>query len=1018
VTGPQIQFDTRAGDDRLTINMNGGDLLKTVTYDGGPNGATGDKLSTIGGSFGTVTHNLTGPNAGNFALAGTGVQYTNVEPVVTIGSAATGLVFNLSPNATDAILGDFGAAGDGVSQLRFTANSLMDIIFPNPSGSLTINAAGGSLIELRTMDAGFNPGAMTFSGLATDVFRLINAGALPDATAITIDVSAGDGAATLDMNNITETIGSLAGQGNLSLGSGTLTTGGNGGTTTFSGLITGSGGITKVGAGTQSIQGSGTTNNTVSGLLLVNGGQVDLGTGFTGDGAWKGNATINSGATLRLTQGNIIANGSDFTINTGGTLNMNGQTDVIGNIAGGGNITNNSNGTGVVLDDLGVNAIFSGNITGGGGLFLRSTLTNGSQTLSGTVSFGTVKVASKSATENTTLVLNGAMATIVSYSIGENANGNRQGHVNQTGGSIVTVSGAFRLGHWPNGVSTYIFDSGSLSLTGTPSGVVNPGGVGEQNGVIYLGVDGTGTFTQTGGDVSAHGVVLDARSNTTGTDTLTLNGGTLTLGASGIKTGNLDANTTIQVNLGGGTLRASANWSSTRPMTLTNAVLATLDAAGGNLVLAGTTVVNVSGATRIGVSPGSQTGIPGTQPGSGTLTVQDTAALTSDHMRFGENNAPNVPGMTAVLNQTGGTVTTTGNSGENAAIRLGHWPNETSTYNLSGGVLQIQGAGNDLAIGTDGTGIFNQTGGEASSDGVAVNHRNTNGAATFTVSGGTYTVGARGIFTAGGPAAVNVGGSGGTIKAGASFSSSLGMTLSGSGANAATFDSNGNSITLSGALGGAGGLNKNGVGSLTLSASNNYSGDTAVNAGTLLVTGSTAAGSAVAVNNTAILAGNGTVGGTVNVANGATLAPGLTAGTTTAIFNVGNSQPNTLAFVSGANFNVELKGLTAGSQSAQRSDRRLGVRLRRLRHDSRRHRSSRQRRYAGRLRRHVCRSSECEQVARPDPDRNQLDDSRRDVGRRHRRGDAVAKYIVSDDRREFAIRFDSDFGSQPDAHDH
>src|SRR5262249_14942740 len=46
-------------------------------------------------------------------------------------------------------------------------------------------------------------------------------------------------------------------------------------------------------------------------------------------------------------------------------------------------------------------------------------------------------------------------------------------------------------------------------------------------------------------------------------------------------------------------------------------------------------------------------------------------------------------------------------------------------------------------------------------------------------------------------------------------------------------DTNGNNTTLSGSIGGTGGLTKNGLGTLTLSGSSTYSGATSVNLGTL-----------------------------------------------------------------------------------------------------------------------------------------------------------------------------------------
>ena len=72
---------------------------------------------------------------------------------------------------------------------------------------------------------------------------------------------------------------------------------------------------------------------------------------------------------------------------------------------------------------------------------------------------------------------------------------------------------------------------------------------------------------------------------------------------------------------------------------------------------------------------------------------------------------------------------------------------------------------------------------------------------------------------------------GGTMQfAGAGIASALPISLQGAGG---TFDTNGNNAVLSGMISGSGSLTKIGIGTLTLSGSNTYTGGTFVNAGTL-----------------------------------------------------------------------------------------------------------------------------------------------------------------------------------------
>jgi len=109
-------------------------------------------------------------------------------------------------------------------------------------------------------------------------------------------------------------------------------------------------------------------------------------------------------------------------------------------------------------------------------------------------------------------------------------------------------------------------------------------------------------------------------------------------------------------------------------------------------------------------------------------------------------------------------------------------------------------------------------------------------------------------------------------------------------------------LNIGGVISGATfGITKVGAGTTTLSAASTYTGQTTVSAGTLLVNGSLAGGSAVSVASGATLGGSGTINGTTTILSGGTLSPGTSPGLST----MGSTTLNT-----GSDFVFELIGNT------------------------------------------------------------------------------------------------------------
>ncbi len=247
--------------------------------------------------------------------------------------------------------------------------------------------------------------------------------------------------------------------------------------------------------------------------------------------------------------------------------------------------------------------------------------------------------------------------------------------------------------------------------------------------------------------------------------------------------------------------------------------------------------------------------------------------------------------------QSGGTNDLTSGGG---SLNIGYYSGTVGTYNLSGsGILSacIE------SIGSSGTGTFNQSGGTNT----ATNAFLLGTAGTYNLTGGALIV--PGIQ---GTGVFNLGG--GTLVVRSVFSTSQAIVLSGSGGNG-NIDAGGYSVVLAGALSGSGGLNIIGDGTVTVTASDTYTGPTTINGGKLIVDGSLV--SLVTVN------GGGTLGGTGNLASitvnsGGHLAPGNAPGTLTLA--------GSLTLLSGAKMDYELDTpldsdmvlMTSGASQSQR----------------------------------------------------------------------------------------------------
>jgi rhamnogalacturonan endolyase len=361
------------------------------------------------------------------------------------------------------------------------------------------------------------------------------------------------------------------------------------------------------------------------------------------------------------------------------------------------------------------------------------------------------------------------------------------------------------------------------------------------------------------------------------------------------------ATLTGQVNVNAGTLRFLSGSSMTASTVSVAASGGLLDISGGTFTATGNTTVNGNGGSLI------------VNSGAGTFAAVATNNTTNGLIRVNGGTftatSINIPRSSDATPSFGfGFVVTGGSAAVNGTVGIGT-NNSWGSMSVEGGSLSVTGAITvaNLAGSTRG-GQMRVTGGNFVSsntvDGIVM-VRAAGNVATAAFTGGTSTVEK---FTLGFNAAVNAGsstitvnggalylGSGAFVKNGtAAFTSAinlqsgiLGAKADWSTAQPLTLPAGGNialkaadaadlphDIALSGAISGAGGFTKTGLGTLSLLTANSFTGPVAINAGTLRVNGSTAAASAVAVNATGTLSGSGTVGGSITLNASGAISPG------------------------------------------------------------------------------------------------------------------------------------------------
>ncbi len=550
-----------------------------------------------------------------------------------------------------------------------------------------------------------------------------------------------------------------------------------------------------------------------------NGGGTndDWSTGTNWDGgaapASAPDTTLEFGGVTRLTP-NADAPWSlgGMTFNTGA-----GSFTITGSgleLADGGFVTNNSTNTQTIANSsINLPGVSTWD-TSGGDLYVSSAIT-GNQVffdVSGSVvktGAGTLTLAGANTYGQGTTVKSGTLA-IVTGGVVDNGQAYANVYVGETSGDVGAIvvdggelhTGGLRIGD-AGSTGSVVMSDGILSSSNQIliGGAFGGGGVGNFEvhggnistfGTTFIGYIGTGTMTMTGGTwVSQNGVSVGASG---GTGTFVVSGGTLAF----------DGGTSIDVG-SSLTVSGSANYTH-EGMSIDGSFL--LD--GG--VVTGTSGVIIGGVATVNSGTWTQSsGVSVGVFGSGTLNVNGGYVSTSS-----AGPADSLVGVEGdgIINITSGTWAHAGTLDVGGFYFEGFGAfGGNAVVTVSGGLMDVGGT---LSIGAGtGTALINISGSSGNRGVVAANR----------------------IVKGSGTATLNL--NGGVLRAKANESDFLSGFAAGDvtiGADGSTIDTQAFSIGIATALSGTGGLTKVGSGTLALSGSSSFKGDTHVSEGTLLLT--------------------------------------------------------------------------------------------------------------------------------------------------------------------------------------
>jgi len=741
------------------------------------------------------------------------------------------------------------------------------------NGPLNVNSSGYGFYKRGTGSLVLNAAALSGNlGLQVQGGTVICGVANCIGSNAILPISAG---AKVVLNGYSQTVANLTGAGTVTNGSttlATLTVTDNAAVAyTFSGVLGGAGtndnnlALAKAGTNTMILSG---TANTYTGGTSVNGGTLRV-TGTTGTPTGTGALTVNTAGTLDGTGTipgpvTVSATGGSITpgVSSAGTLNLTsltfagtgtlnfkpGATQL--NVTGSNGLTV-SGAAGSVVINIGTTPLTAG--------IYHLVSHNGGIQGTGLSAFK-LGIAPAAASAYTLVDSGGYLALVVPTSplTWSGASGSEW----STNAGVANWIDSLAASSYVEGRDVVFDDSATTTTVNVSAGTVAPHSIQFNN-------TSPKNYTVSGMAITGPATVLKL-----GTGSATLTGVNSYTGAVTVNQGTLAVDAIADgdgIVLGGGTLSYTGTAaSSNRTVTLNSA--STLDVASGPFTLSNA----IGGAGTL-----AKTGA-GTLTLTGTNTSTGGSTVTAGTLAF----ANGALGTTGAITMNGGTLQWNGTNTQDISARLTMLVGKTAILDTDGNNVTLGTSfGGGLATGglvKNGTGILTLTTNENFSGGVTVN------AGTLKLNNGgwyinpfgmgnTVTINSGGTLQTNGAHSLGVDSNsvfvnGGILQLGAeNYISSLHMagglvtggelrtyggtmtfdvSATGSVISSPTFNLVGNAtlqvadgaaatdLLISGAITNSNGITKTGAGTLTLSGINTYTGNTAVNAGTLHLTSS------------------------------------------------------------------------------------------------------------------------------------------------------------------------------------